>query len=211
MTEIETTLSDIKLFIESLKKDMPEVFSKDAPEQNSDGKILYMGGLYDAVIEINPDAEPKVTFEDGRFTITMKSEEDNAGTLAEAWLREEAGKVLKERTAALAQKMGVEYNSVFIKDQRTMWGSCSEKKNLNFSYRLIKTPVVIMDYLIVHELAHLLHMNHGQEYWALVSSFCPDYNQHRKWLNGNRAHVMADTKIDYKPAVAAAETSYEQN
>lgn len=55
-----------------------------------------------------------------------------------------------------------------------------------------------MDYLIVHELAHLTHMNHGEDYWSLVSAHCPDYEKHRKWLNSNRAHVMADTKIKYE-------------
>ncbi|MDR0292235.1 MAG: M48 family metallopeptidase [Elusimicrobium sp.] len=209
MSEIETTLSDIKLFIESLKTEMPEVFAKDAPARDISGKVLYMGELYDAVVNAEPEAEPSVRLEDGRILITVKDENADAGQMAEDWLRGRAETILKERTAAWAKKMGVEFNSIFIKDQRTMWGSCSDKKNINYSYRIIKMPSVIMDYLIVHELAHLVHMNHADEYWTLVSAHCPDYDKHRKWLSSNRAHIMADTKIKYsKPP---AETVNEQN
>ncbi|MCL2887917.1 MAG: M48 family metallopeptidase [Elusimicrobia bacterium] len=209
MTEIETTLSDIKLFIESLKTEMPEVFSKDAPAQDVSGKVLYMGGLYDAVVNAEPDCTPSVKLEDGRIIITIKDENADAGQMAEDWLRAQAETILKERTAAWAKKMGVEFNSIYIKDQRTMWGSCSDKKNINYSYRIVKMPSVIMDYLIVHELAHLVHMNHAEQYWTLVAAHCPDYDKHRKWLSGNRAHIMADTKIKYsKPA---AEITNEQN
>jgi len=198
MSEIETTLSDIKLFIESLKTDMPEVFAADAPAGDVSGKVLYMGGLYDAVVKVEPESAPSVKLEDGRITVTVKDAGADAGQMAEDWLRSQADSILKERTAAWAQKMGVTLNKIFIKDQRTMWGSCSSQKNINYSYRIIKMPAVIMDYLIVHELAHLTHMNHGEDYWSLVSAHCPDYEKHRKWLNSNRAHVMADTKIKYE-------------
>ncbi|MGB2578738.1 putative metal-dependent hydrolase [Elusimicrobium simillimum] len=208
MSEIETTLSDIRLFLQSLKTDLPEVFAKDAPAADQQGKILYMGDFYDADITVDAEAEPSVKYDADtyKFLVTIKNEDDDASDMVETWLREEAGRVLKERSAAWAAKMGVEFNTIFIKDQRTMWGSCSENKNINFSYRIIKMPNVIIDYLIVHELAHLVHMNHAQEYWALVEQHCPDYDSHRKWLNSNRAHIMANTKITYvKPQENTAE------
>ncbi|WP_052545805.1 M48 family metallopeptidase [Elusimicrobium minutum] len=211
--EIETTLTDIKLFIESLKSDMPEVFAKDKVKEDIAGKVLYMGDIYDAAINITPEEEPSVKFEDGKFIVKIKSEQDDAGALVETWLWNQAETVLKERTKIWAEKMGVEVNNVAIKDQRTMWGSASEKKNINYSYRIIKMPNVIINYLVIHEVAHLVHMNHADEYWSLVAVHCPEYNEHRKWLNGNRAYIMADTKLKYvKPQEkpVEAETDAEQ-
>ncbi|WP_424245861.1 hypothetical protein Dip510_000796 [Elusimicrobium posterum] len=211
MNEIETTLSDIKLFIEQLKADLPEVFTKEQEKQQTQGKILYMGNLYTPLIEVVPGAEPAVLFEDQNIIITIPEESFDISELAENWLRTQAEITLKERTKEWAAKMGIEYNNVFIKDQKTMWGSCSDKKNINFSYRIIKMPVIIMDYLIVHELAHIVHMNHAQEYWSLVAQYSPDYNEHRKWLNNNRAHIMADTKIKYLgPALPEEEAPQQE-
>ena len=59
---------------------------------------------------------------------------------------------------------------------------CSSRKNLNFNYKLAYMPQEIMDYVVVHELAHLQHMNHSQEFWQLVEQYIPDYKERRKWL-----------------------------
>lgn len=68
----------------------------------------------------------------------------------------------------------LEYNRVSIKNQRTKWGSCSSRKNLNFSYRIVFLPPHLQDYLIVHELCHLKEMNHGEHFWNLVAETIPD-------------------------------------
>ncbi|WP_187648529.1 M48 metallopeptidase family protein [Nitrosophilus labii] len=65
------------------------------------------------------------------------------------------------------------------------WGSCSSKKNLNFSYRLIMAPKDVIDYVIIHELSHLTYMNHSKYFWTLVSKRCPNYIEYEKWLKDN--------------------------
>lgn len=99
-----------------------------------------------------------------------------------AWYRRQAAYVIGKKAAAYAQKMNVSYHEIHIKDQRTRWGSCSNMKNLNFSWRLIMTPDGVCDYVIIHELCHLVHMNHSPEFWALVAKMCPPYKQQKKWL-----------------------------
>lgn len=78
--------------------------------------------------------------------------------------------------------MNLSANRITVKNQKTRWGSCSSKKNLNFNYKLAYMPQEILDYVVVHELAHLRHMNHSREFWALVEQYLPDYRQRRNWL-----------------------------
>ena len=89
-----------------------------------------------------------------------------------------------------AQKFGFKYNKVRITSATTRWGSCSSKKNLNFSYRLILAPKASVDYVIVHELCHLRQMNHSKKFWAEVENIMPDYKLHEKWLkqHGYKLH-----------------------
>lgn len=99
--------------------------------------------------------------------------------------RREAEKILNERTDIYSKIIGVNPNKVFIKDQKTLWGSCSSRKNINYNYRIIMAPIEIVDYIVVHELCHLIHMNHSKSYWNTVQSILPDYQQRRKWLKSN--------------------------
>ncbi|MFY9394281.1 MAG: M48 family metallopeptidase, partial [Halanaerobiales bacterium] len=89
------------------------------------------------------------------------------------------------------KKLGVSYNKIFIRDQKTRWGSCSSKGNLNFNWRLIMAPLSIMDYIVVHELVHLIHPNHGRDFLKLVESVIPDYKEKKQWLriNGYRLKI----------------------
>ena len=75
------------------------------------------------------------------------------------------------------------YSRVFIKNQKTRWGSCSSKRNLNFNYKIIYLPPHLVDYLIVHELCHLQHLNHGPAFWALVARALPNYAELRAELH----------------------------
>ena len=200
MADTESIVSDVKLFIERLKKEMPEVFG--GPQENAEtqaGKILYEGKLYPTRIHLTPDQEEGVDFNGEFFNIYLQNPQADPNALTVGWLREKATEVLKAKTAEWAAKIGVEYNNIVIKDQQTLWASCSAKKNINYTYRIIKMPPAIQDYLIVHELCHLVHMNHGTEYWQLVAQFCPDYKANRRWLNENRGAVFADLDLKYTP------------
>ena len=209
MADTQTVISDVKLFLERLKKDLPEVFGTQAAKGTNSGepqaqtahdnKVLYNGDLFPAQMYLTPDQEPGVAFDGKIFHVYLQTAQDNPAALVTDWLRNNAKEELTKKTAEWAQKMGVEFNQIFIKDQRTLWASCSGKKNLNFSYRIVKMPLAVQDYLMVHELCHLTYMNHGQEYWALVAQFCPDYKLHRRWLNENKDAIFADVELTYHP------------
>jgi predicted metal-dependent hydrolase len=96
--------------------------------------------------------------------------------------KEDARAVILADLARMNALYGFTYNSVAIRNQKTRWGSCSKKKNLNFSYRLLTLSPVEREYVVVHELCHLEQMNHSKAFWDLVAQGCPDYKNIRKQL-----------------------------
>lgn len=96
-----------------------------------------------------------------------------------------ARKIFEERSLYFASKLGVTFNKIAIKDQSTRWGSCSSAKNLNYNFRVLLAPERVLDYLVVHEVCHLVEMNHSSQFWKLVESLMPDYQDSKKWLSDN--------------------------
>lgn len=97
---------------------------------------------------------------------------------------------IAERTAYFAELLGVTYGRITIRCQRSRWGSCSSKGNLNFNCLLALVPEEVLDYVIVHELCHLLEMNHSPAFWGNVARLIPDYRIYRKWLKDNGAALI---------------------
>jgi predicted metal-dependent hydrolase len=92
---------------------------------------------------------------------------------------------IPERFYNYSENLPFEFNKVYIRSQKTKWGTCSSKKNISFNWRLIKCPFWIWEYLFIHELCHTIHMNHSKEYWALVNLYYPAYKKARKWIKEN--------------------------
>lgn len=95
---------------------------------------------------------------------------------------EKALKIFPERVEYYARKMGISYGRITIREQKTRWGSCSSKGNLNFNWKLTLMPMEILDYVVVHELAHRREMNHSREFWKIVEQVLPDYQDRRRRL-----------------------------
>lgn len=93
--------------------------------------------------------------------------------------------IFTQKTAYYASIMDVTYGRISIREQKTRWGSCSSEGNLNFNWRLIFAPEEVLDYIVVHELAHRREMNHSQAFYAIVKSILPDYKKSQKWLRDN--------------------------
>jgi predicted metal-dependent hydrolase len=106
-----------------------------------------------------------------------------------AWYKGRALLVISERVAWYAAKNGINYKQVKITSAQTRWGSCSAKGTLSFSWRLVMAPVPVIDYVVVHELVHLLEKNHGRAFWAKVKAIMPDYKQKIEWLDIN-GHLL---------------------
>jgi len=106
-------------------------------------------------------------------------------SIIEKWYRKQALDVLSTKIKEFSETLNVTYKGILVKDQKSRWGSCSSKGNLNFNFRILMAPEIVCDYVIWHELSHLIHMNHSEEFWELVRTVCPDYKKCKKWLRDN--------------------------
>ncbi len=108
------------------------------------------------------------------------------------WFRERAREALTARVGHYAALLGVRHARLTVRDTRTRWGSCSSRGGLNFSWRLILAPPPILDYVVLHEVAHLRELNHGPRFWAMLAEHCPEYRLHQGWLkeHGARLHAV---------------------
>lgn len=97
-------------------------------------------------------------------------------------LRQSAKSRLEERVRFYSEKMGVSYGRITVREQKTRWGSCSARGNLNFNWKLILMPPEILDYVVVHELAHRREMNHSRAFYETVEAVLPDYRNRERWL-----------------------------
>jgi hypothetical protein len=107
----------------------------------------------------------------------------------EAWYREQARALFTRRLSELAARHGFQFSRMRLSSARTRWGSCSSRGTISLNWRLVLAPPEIVDYVILHELAHLRTPNHSKDFWRLVESLCPEYPARRKWLKANTARL----------------------
>lgn len=105
-------------------------------------------------------------------------------------LADRALEVIPQRVRHFAPMVGVSYGRITIRNQRTRWGSCSGKGNLNFNCLLMLAPPEVLDYVVVHELCHRLEMNHSPRFWAQVERVIPDWRERRRWLREHGDALM---------------------
>lgn len=105
-------------------------------------------------------------------------------------LADEALKVIPERVEYFAKVIGVTYGKITVRNQKTRWGSCSSKGNLNFNCLLMLAPPEVLDYVVVHELCHRKQMNHSKAFWLEVEKVLPNYKEVRKWLKEEGSQMI---------------------
>lgn len=158
--------------------------------ENFDG-YYYLGQLYYLEIREVKSLYFKLEVNNNKFIIYINSGilKDKREAIIkdnlEKFYKEQAIEVLKKRTDHYADILGVAPKNIVIKNQKTLWGSCSSKGNINYNYKIVMAPLEILDYIVVHELCHLVHMNHSKDFWDLVESIIPDWKKRRNWLKEN--------------------------
>ncbi|MFZ2252768.1 MAG: M48 family metallopeptidase [Minisyncoccia bacterium] len=118
----------------------------------------------------------------GRKVVRRKRRRSKADTLHYSEHKEKARELIHARLAHWNQFYNHDYKRVAIRDQRSRWGSCSTKQNLNFNYRILFLPEALVDYIVVHELCHLAEFNHSPNFWSHVAKTLPDYSERKAQL-----------------------------
>ncbi|MXW52058.1 M48 family metallopeptidase [Candidatus Saccharibacteria bacterium] len=142
---------------------------------------LYLGRNYR--IEIVDEETECIRF-DQRFLMPASSVLHRQGAMRE-WYVAQAKKRILPRVAKQARELGVSFGQARIVDNRYRWGSCTVRNNINLNWRLIKAPIFAIDYVIAHELAHLLEPNHTPRFWNIVKTQVPNMDRARDWLKEN--------------------------
>jgi predicted metal-dependent hydrolase len=177
--EIKEIITKKQFWIAEKKKQI-ENFGVNHPKveiENGAG-VMYLGNSYTIAKEAVSDFKVVEPFIYAPVNATVET--------FTKWLKDEALIILTERVKRYASIMGVEYSKLSLSDAFARWGSCSNKNSLNFAWRLVMCPIIIIDYVVVHELSHITYKNHSSLFWARVKTIIPNCNECQEWLKVNR-------------------------
>jgi len=152
-------------------------------------------------IEHRPDRRGTVWTEsdsEGGMLLCVAGQAPHVSRRVRDFLRREAKHALEHASRRAAEKLGVSVKRVSVRDQSSRWGSCSSTGRLSYSWRLILAPPFVLDYLAIHEVAHLIEMNHSPRFWRLVAEHCPEAARAKAWLeaHGSELHRYGSAQGD---------------
>jgi predicted metal-dependent hydrolase len=157
----------------------------------NDEKFLYLGKYYK--LKILKNKKYSVNIEGDFLQVNVKNELNilKVKKLLKEWFREKSFIYFKKETYNYAKINNLKINSVKIREYKARWGSCSNKGDISFNWRLIMAPPKIIEYVIIHELMHIKEHNHSPKYWNYVKSLYPNINEAKEWLmyNGQTLNI----------------------
>lgn len=173
--------------ISFLDKKQDWIFAQYKTIQNRDivqfiegSKIPVLGKMYE--IRHSGNLRGTVALSDDKFIMVSGPKEFISRKVTD-FLKKQAKIKITEQAHLQAKRLGKKFSKITVRDTETRWGSCSHNKNLSFSWRLILAPSYVLEYVVAHELAHLVEMNHSDKFWSIVDKLYPEQKKARKWLN----------------------------
>jgi predicted metal-dependent hydrolase len=150
--------------------------------------LMYLGRNYQLLVE-DRDIED-VLFEQ-RFIIS-RDQQTKANDLFKKWYKTQAIKKIEPIAKRVAKNLGVVYNECKVSEMKYRWGSCTPANNIIFNWRIIKAPMFVVEYLVAHELVHLIEPNHTPRFWNVLSIQAPNYQRAKGWLKKNGYMLEVD-------------------
>lgn len=190
-TEEDKILETVKLKSKWIVKKLFEIREMEYRKRNREyvngESFIYMGRNYSLQIVVDESIRmPEAKLWRGKFFVHVKGNDSDQIRLAlENWYRDKAKEKIKERIAYYQNCFDEKPRRIVIKDQQKRWGSCTKNNELLFNWKCIMAPSPVLDYIVVHEMCHMVHMNHSKEFWQLVKKVLPDYEQRKEWLKNN--------------------------
>jgi predicted metal-dependent hydrolase len=156
-------------------------------------RVPYLGEHLTLVVHTQPKADVVRYGAQLLVILTSRSRlaiEQQAKRLVCQWYQSQALTLLQAKTDAAAARLGAKHTGVTIKATRSKWGHCTAQGAIQYNWQILLAPEPIVDYLVAHEVSHLLHHNHSPAFWAVVASLCPDYKKRRAWLKAHGLQLM---------------------
>lgn len=181
---LETVKSKAKWITQKLFDIREMEYRKRQKEFVNGESFLYMGRNYSLQLKIDDSMKKPITrLFHGKFIITTstKNQEVIKASLEE-WYKQKALEKITERIEYYQSYFNQKPKSIKIKDQQKRWGSCNKNNELFFNWRCIMASAYVLDYIIVHEMCHMVHLNHSTDFWHLVGRVLPDYEKRKEWL-----------------------------
>lgn len=179
------TLQDIHGFIAEKtdwilrsREKLKAIVTRPKKEYVDGERFLFLGDEYE--LRLVPPQRPALKLEGG-FTLSASTRERGERMFTQ-WYKTQALTVFTERVNHYAALHRFELKQVKVNSAKTRWGSCTSTGTINFTWRLVMAPLEVIDYVVLHELAHLKVKNHSPRFWKLVEKICPDFKRQRKWL-----------------------------
>jgi predicted metal-dependent hydrolase len=191
-------ISQLKALIDSkstwILKHIDKLCSDNSQVKYLDGypdSIMYLGYSFKISLTNNKISKGSIRLDLINRNIILPDENSIPNNLIclKNFLINQASLYLNQKAEYHTRFIPVFYKRIYIRNQKTIWGSCSARNNLSFNWKLIMMPEHIIDYVVIHELCHLKHMNHSSAFWEMVASYCPDWKERRKWLRSNEKNI----------------------
>ncbi|AFL98840.1 putative metal-dependent hydrolase [Desulfitobacterium dehalogenans ATCC 51507] len=194
---VRTSKGEIQAFIEKNQEwilenwlKLQETAVKPLRVYETGEKVSYLGKELNLEIMDTPHKMISAFYRKDLETLEIKMPQELQGEqrqeavreILEKWYKQKARAVYLQKLNFWSCQMGVTYNQFRLKEQKTRWGSCSSLGNINLNWRAIMAPEPVLDYLVIHELSHLLYLNHSPDFWENVARYCPEHAVHRRWL-----------------------------
>ncbi|GGY87276.1 hypothetical protein GCM10011613_35590 [Cellvibrio zantedeschiae] len=192
--EIEKFVREKSLWVQQKLAQQEQQLSAVPSYSFANGSSLpYLGGELSLVVHKQPKADVVRYGAQLLVILTSRSrlpDEQQTKRLVCEWYQQQALAMLQAKTDAAAARLGVKHSGVTIKATRSKWGHCTAQGAIQYNWQILLAPESIVDYLVAHEVSHLLHHNHSPAFWAVVASLCPDYKNRRAWLKTQGMQLM---------------------
>jgi predicted metal-dependent hydrolase len=193
-----TPISEINRFVQekqnwiskAIQKHKETLIENKAKEYISGERFYYLGESFPLETFFEQNEKEGLVFWDNRFYLNAPDDEAKKREYFIKWYKRKAREYFTERVDFYAQELNLRAKSFRVTSAKKRWGSCSEKDNLSFSFRLIMAPPHVIDYVVVHELMHIKEKSHSSRFWQLVESAMPQYKLYRRWFKDNNSKFV---------------------
>ena len=192
---IKKLIKDKTPWIRVKLKECEPKFSIPSKEYVSGETISYLGRNYKLKIIEGNKSSIKLKGQYLLTTITDKNSQKDVYSLIQSWYIYHATEKLMEKTNRLAKAIGVKPISIKVKNYKSRWGSCTSKGDVSYNWKIMQAPSSVIDYVVIHELCHLIEHNHSSKFWNMVEKYCPEWRKSKEWLKRNSLQLLALDKV----------------